>query len=161
VVESGDAVGVQLFGSSRPVAGDQEHVTPPDPKSSVESPEQIVVDPRATAIGPEQTKLKPEARLADLRSGFVIVTGTVPAEWAGVAALIVEADTKVAEIAGVPPKSTIASGWKSVPVIVTSSPPERGPTAGSIPVTVGCGPGPRVIRKMAPPPKAPPRLVAP
>jgi len=92
VVSDGDALGVKLFGSSSPAEGDQAQETPPDPKSCVALPKQIVVDPRATAAGPEQTKLKPEGRLADFRSGFVTATATVPAECAGVTALIVEAE---------------------------------------------------------------------
>ena len=51
MVEDGDAFGEQLAASSRPVAGDQEQLVPPDPESAVDEPAQIVLVPDATAVG--------------------------------------------------------------------------------------------------------------
>jgi hypothetical protein len=44
-------MGVHDDASSRPVAGDHEHETPPDPVRPVEAPAQMVADPEATATG--------------------------------------------------------------------------------------------------------------
>src|SRR5438876_390190 len=38
-----------------------------------------------------------------------------------------------------PPIVAVALGWNAVPVIVTGVPPDEGPFAGTIPVTVGGG----------------------
>src|SRR5206468_2629372 len=55
VVAAGVATGVQLDGSSSPVAGAHEHETPPEPPSGVDSPGQMVFEPEATAVGGEHT----------------------------------------------------------------------------------------------------------
>ena len=47
--------------------------------------------------------------------------------------------TKVALVAGVPPKLTVAPAKKFVPVIVTSVPPLGVPVLGVIELTVGAG----------------------
>jgi hypothetical protein len=47
----GEAVGAQLVALLRPVAGDQEQATPPEPESGVEPPAQIAAAPAATATG--------------------------------------------------------------------------------------------------------------
>jgi hypothetical protein len=51
VVDAGDAVGLQLFGSDSPVIGSHEQDWPPEPVRSVDSPEQIVASPLADAVG--------------------------------------------------------------------------------------------------------------
>jgi len=51
VVEEGLAWGEQLAALSRPVAGDQEQLVPPEPESVVEEPAQIAAEPEATAVG--------------------------------------------------------------------------------------------------------------
>ena len=48
VVEAGCAVGLQLFGSERPVTGSHEQETPPEPDSGVAPP-----GPIATAASPD------------------------------------------------------------------------------------------------------------
>ena len=44
-------MGAQLAALSRPVAGDQEQLVPPEPESAVEEPAQIEAVPEATAVG--------------------------------------------------------------------------------------------------------------
>jgi len=69
----------------------------------------------------------------------VVATSTlaVPAEWAGVTAVIEVDETTVMLVAAVPPIVTPVTPVKPVPVIVTEVPPPVGPEFGEMPVTVG------------------------
>jgi hypothetical protein len=55
VVATGAAIVLQLAGLDRPVEGLHEQLVPPEPKSGVSCPRQIVVVPEATAKGGVQT----------------------------------------------------------------------------------------------------------
>jgi len=68
---------------------------------------------------------------------FVTVTSTVPAVSAGEVAVICVSVSTVNVVAGDAPKSTLVALVKPVPVMVTDVPPESGPDAGLIDVTVG------------------------
>jgi hypothetical protein len=74
-------------------------------------------------------------------SGFVTVTVTEPAAWAGVVAVIVVAFTTTTDVAAVPPMATVAPPTKFVPLIVTFVPPAVEPLVGAMLVTVGAGGG--------------------
>ncbi len=50
---AGDAAGEQLLALLRPVAGDQEQLTPPEPLRGVEEQAVIVAEPEAEAVGRE------------------------------------------------------------------------------------------------------------
>jgi hypothetical protein len=69
----------------------------------------------------------------------VVVTSTlaVPAEPAGVTAVIEVAETMVTLVAAAPPIVTAVAPVKPVPVMVTDVPPAVGPEFGEIAVTVG------------------------
>lgn len=70
-------------------------------------------------------------------SGFVTITLTAPAAWAGVVASIeVELET-ITDVAAVPPKVTVAPVWKFAPVMVTTVPPNVVPELGNMEVMVG------------------------
>jgi len=69
--------------------------------------------------------------------GVVTSTLAVPALPAGVVAVIEVELTKVTALAALPPMVTNVSVVKSVPVIVTDSPPVSGPDDGLMDVTVG------------------------
>jgi hypothetical protein len=71
----------------------------------------------------------------------VVVTSTlaVPAELAGVTAVIEVGETTVTLVAAAPPIVTPVTPVKPVPVIVTDVPPVVGPELGEMPVTVGPG----------------------
>ena len=71
--------------------------------------------------------------------GLVTVTFTVPAEPAGVVAVIVVLLTTVTPVAALPPRLTVAPATKLVPVIVMAVPPVVEPDAGVTLVTVGAG----------------------
>jgi len=74
VVEEGLACGAQLAASSRPVAGDQEQLVPPEPESAAEPPAQMAVDPEATAVGIAVTVTRCESWPEQLIPDFVTVT---------------------------------------------------------------------------------------
>jgi hypothetical protein len=67
----------------------------------------------------------------------VTVTCTVPAECAGVTAVIWVAELTVNEVAGVPPKLTAVAPVRFVPVRTTVVPPVTDPDAGEMLVKVG------------------------
>ena len=69
----------------------------------------------------------------------VVATSTlaVPAEWAGVTAVIEVDETTVTPVAAAPPIVTPVAPVKPVPVIVTDVPPAAGPELGEIALTVG------------------------
>ena len=69
--------------------------------------------------------------------GLVTVTSTVPADSAGLVAVICVAELTVKLLAAMVPKSTAVAPVKPVPVIVTDVPPAAGPAAGLTPVTAG------------------------
>ncbi len=62
----------------------------------------------------------------------VTVTVTVPAEWAGVTAVICVEELTVNEVAGVPPKLTAVAPVRFVPVSTTVVPPATGPAFGAM-----------------------------
>ena len=71
---------------------------------------------------------------------MVTRTATVPAVVvAGAVTVICVGDTTTGFSPATRPKATVAPVTKPVPVIVTSVPPEVGPVAVSIALTVGCG----------------------
>jgi hypothetical protein len=69
----------------------------------------------------------------------VAVTSTlaVPAEWAGVTAVIDVDETTVTLVAAAPPIVTAVAPVKPVPVMVTGVPPAVVPELGEIALTVG------------------------
>lgn len=69
----------------------------------------------------------------------VTVTFTDPAEPAGVVAVIDVLLATVTFVAAVAPNITVAGETKFVPVIVTTVPPDNGPTFGDVLVTVRAG----------------------
>jgi hypothetical protein len=82
------------------------------------------------------TYVNPLARLP-LCPLTVTVTVTVPALFAGVAAVVVVLFTTVTLVAAVPPNVTVAPEAKFLPVIVTAVPPVVGPLFGDTLLTVG------------------------
>jgi hypothetical protein len=69
---------------------------------------------------------------------LVTTTFTVPAELAGVIAVIEVSLTRTTLVAATPPiKTEVTVGVKPVPVMVTAVPPAVEPVAGEILVTVG------------------------
>ena len=70
---------------------------------------------------------------------FVTTTSTAPAPCAPVTAVIDVEETTTTEVAGEPPRATVAPAAKPVPVIVTGVPPAVEPEAGEIEATVGGG----------------------
>jgi hypothetical protein len=77
------------------------------------------------------------SKVSFCESLLVTTTFTAPAACAGVVAVIEVLLPTVTPVAGVPPKLTVAPARKCEPVIVTPVPPEAGPVAGEIAVTVG------------------------
>jgi hypothetical protein len=73
----------------------------------------------------------------ELPEAVVTVRSTVPAEPAGLTAVIDVAELTVKLDAGVDPKSTAVAASRLVPVTVTDVPPDKGPAAGLIADTVG------------------------
>ncbi len=67
------------------------------------------------------------------------MTDAVPAEPAGVVAVIDVALTTVTDVAATSPTVTDVAPVNAVPVIVIEVPPVSGPLAGETPVTVGTG----------------------
>ena len=55
MVAAGEAAGVQLEASERPVAGAHAQEMPPEPESGVEAPAQISAVPPASAVGRGRT----------------------------------------------------------------------------------------------------------
>ena len=75
--------------------------------------------------------------VADVPTGVVTVTFTVPAAPAGAVAVIEVEETTVTPVAAFAPKSTAVAPVKFVPVMVTLVPAVVGPAAGLTAVTVG------------------------
>ena len=69
--------------------------------------------------------------------GPVTVTSTMPADSAGLVAVICVGETTTTLLAAIVPKSTTVAPLKPTPVIVTGVPPAAGPCDGLMPVTVG------------------------
>ena len=69
--------------------------------------------------------------------GVVTRTLAVPADPAGVVAVIDVAPTTVTLVAAAPPMVTLVAGVKLVPVMVTDWPPAVRPVDGLIALTVG------------------------
>ena len=69
--------------------------------------------------------------------GWVTVTSTVPAAWAGDVAVIEVGLTTVNDAAATPPKLTLVAPVKFVPLMVTLVPPALEPVFGLMLVTVG------------------------
>jgi len=76
-----------------------------------------------------------ETNLDEVPSGFVTVTSTAPAAWAGVTTEIAFDEIEVTD-APTPPKETVADGSIFDPVSVTAVLPAVGPDAGVIDVRV-------------------------
>ena len=76
------------------------------------------------------------ADVGDVPPGPVTVTSTVPADSAGLVAVIC-VPVLLVIVAAVLPKSTAVAPLKAVPVIVTEVPPANGPTVGLTAVTTG------------------------
>jgi hypothetical protein len=75
--------------------------------------------------------------VAEVPSGVVTRTSTLPDEPAGATAVSCVADRTVKLVAAVPPKVTAVVPRKLVPVTVTTVPPPVLPEKGDTPVTVG------------------------
>jgi hypothetical protein len=75
--------------------------------------------------------------VADVPPGVVTVISTVPAEPAGLVAVIEVGLFTVYDAATVLPNFTPVAPVKPVPVIVTEVPPAIGPAAGEMLVTAG------------------------
>ena len=77
---------------------------------------------------------------ADVPSGVVTLTDTVPTDPDGVVAVIDVLLMTVKVVARVPPNVTAVAPVKPVPVIDSTVLPVSGPLTGETPVTVGaCG----------------------
>ena len=85
--------------------------------------------------------MNPVASVPLWPSGFVSVTLTAPAAWAGVVAVRLVLLPTVTFVAALPPKETVAPVRKLAPVRVTAVPPAVEPLAGATLVTVGAGGG--------------------
>ena len=68
--------------------------------------------------------------------GVVTMTSTVPAAWAGLVTTIWVLVLEMI-VAATPPKVTLVTQSKAVPVMVTVVPPVLGPLLGETPVTTG------------------------
>ena len=80
------------------------------------------------------------AQVADCESGLNTSTAfPLPGACAPVVPLRVVGPVTLTPVSGTPPIVAVAPDWKSVPLIVTGVPPDEGPFAGTIPVTVGGG----------------------
>ena len=77
--------------------------------------------------------------MAEVPPGVVTVTSAMPAEPAGLVAVIEVAEVTVKPVAAVDPNVTALAALRLVPLTVTVVPPARGPVAGATPVTVGTG----------------------
>jgi hypothetical protein len=75
--------------------------------------------------------------VADVPPGVVTRISTIPAEPAGLVAVIEVALFTVYEAAAVLPNFTAVAPVKPVPVIATEVPPAIGPTTGEMLVTAG------------------------
>src|SRR5262249_23978754 len=100
--------------------------------------------PVTVGAGKDEVYVKLLVSVADCVSAFVTVTLTVPAECAGVVALIVVLLTTVTPVAGVPPTATAAPAAKLVPVNVSTVPPVVEPLGR--PTLASCGAGPRKVK---------------
>jgi hypothetical protein len=76
--------------------------------------------------------------VADVPPGVVTRTSTVPVPSGDVAVIDISL-TNEKLVAGVTPKATAVTPVKPVPVMVTLVPPDAGPFAGLMPVTIGAG----------------------
>jgi hypothetical protein len=94
--------------------------------------------------------------VAEVPPGEVTVTSTVPADSAGLTAVIEVSLLNVTEGAAVVPNLTVESGVNPVPVMVTESPPLVDPAVGLTPVTVGA---PNVNSSEPPVAEVPPAVV--
>src|SRR6266849_6605530 len=68
--------------------------------------------------------------VGDVPPGVVTLTSAVPGQCAGDVAVIEVAELTTTPVAGKPPKLTLESAVKLVPVIVTGVPPASGPLVG-------------------------------
>src|SRR5580692_6766507 len=75
--------------------------------------------------------------MEDVPADVATVTSTVPSVPVGTVAVICVSESLVTFIDSTPPKSTAVALSKSVPEIVTVSPPAAAPTDGLTPVTTG------------------------
>src|SRR3989442_1224295 len=81
-----------------------------------------------------------QAHVADCESGLITTTGfPVPGACAPVVPLSVVGPVTLTPVSATPPTVAVALDWKFVPLIVTGVPPDDGPFAGAIPVTIGGG----------------------
>ena len=87
---------------------------------------------------PGDVYVKPFVSVPACASGFVTTTLTAPAECAGVVQASVVLFVKL-QLADVPPKVTVGDETKSLPLIVTESPPAVVPLLGVMLLTVGGG----------------------
>ena len=82
--------------------------------------------------------MNPSTSVAEVASATLVTTTlTAPRACAGVVAVIWVVPVTVMPVASSPPKVTLASEAKCVPVMVTVVPPAIGPRVGSTVVIVG------------------------
>ena len=99
--------------------------------------------PSAVAVSDEDERVIPPTTYeynvfaAFVPLGVVTTTLAVPADPAGVVAVIEVALTTVTPVAAAPPMVTAVAPVKFVPVIVTDCPPAKEPEDGLMAVTVG------------------------
>ena len=79
------------------------------------------------------------ARVAGQDPGFVTVTSTLPASWAG-AVTSSDVQDVLVTTAGTPPNVTVAPGPNPTPAIVTPVPPSDDPVSGETAPSTGGGP---------------------
>jgi hypothetical protein len=112
--------------------------TNPDPVIVTEAPPEAGPDAGETeVIVGGALYVNPLVSVPDCPSGLVTTTLTVPAECAGVVAVMDEPLTTVTPVAAIPPIETVAPETNPDPVIVTDVPPTVDPEAGDMPLTVG------------------------
>jgi len=76
-------------------------------------------------------KVYPVASVAEVPSGLLTVTGTVPEFPLGVRTSSVEELITVTETEGMLPKVTVSPDWNPAPLSVTRAPPLMAPEGGS------------------------------
>src|SRR5205823_13325592 len=80
------------------------------------------------------------AHVADCESGLITTTALpVLGACAPVVPINVVPPVTATPLSATPPIVAVAPGWNAVPVMITGVPPDDGPFAGAIPVTVGGG----------------------
>ena len=94
--------------------------------------------------------VKPFGSVPVCMFGFVTTTVTVPAPCALVVAVIVVPFKTTTAVAAAPPSVMVAPARKLVPVIVTLVPPDVGPDAAEIAVTVGAVPAGSGVQEETP-----------